>query len=405
MQAIADKAGAKHQDRAVGLSLLSGEGPQGPVQPLAGRDQALLRARQHDRGASFWTAGRALRSRLHGDHRHGAGLAPGHPHLAASPTAATAARSASSTATISRAPASARAPGRPAIAAARACSATRSCSARTTTISPSRRPGEPVLISLDDAETLFHEFGHAIHYFLTDVNYPSFGGTPRDFVEYPSQVHENWVLTPEVLSQLRQALPDRRSRCRRRWSTRSRRRRTFNQGFATVEYLSSALVDMELHMDPNGVVDPDAFERETLARLGMPSEMVMRHRLPQFNHLFSSDAYSAGYYSYLWSETMDADTWAAFEEAGNVWDKATARPLPRDLAVDRQRDRPRRGLSRLPRPRSGRQRPAQEARLPDQIGRGQRPREKAASRSGRRLFRVDRLRRSSARRALRPRAA
>jgi peptidyl-dipeptidase Dcp len=99
--------------------------------------------------------------------------------------------------------------------------------------------------------------------------------------------------------------------------------KTFNQGFATVEYLSSALVDMKLHMKPGGVVDADAVERETLAELGMPREIVMRHRLPQFNHLFSSDAYSAGYYSYLWSETMDSDTWAAFEEKG-VWDKETA---------------------------------------------------------------------------------
>ncbi len=99
---------------------------------------------------------------------------------------------------------------------------------------------------------------------------------------------------------------------------------TFNQGFATVEYLSSAMVDMMLHTDPNGVIDPDAFEREALAEIGMPKEIVMRHRLPQFNHLFSSDSYSAGYYSYLWSETMDADTWAAFEETGNRLDKATA---------------------------------------------------------------------------------
>ncbi|MGS1017350.1 M3 family metallopeptidase [Allosphingosinicella humi] len=184
-------------------------------------------------------------------------------------------------------------------------------------------PGEPVLISLDDAETLFHEFGHAIHYFLSDVYYPSFGGTPRDFVEYPSQVNENWLLTPAVLSKfakhyktgapMPQALLDKIEASSK-----------FNQGFATVEYLSSALVDMALHTDPDGIVDPDAFERDTLAKLGMPKEMAMRHRLPQFNHLFSSDAYSAGYYSYLWSETMDADTWAAFEEVGNVWDKATA---------------------------------------------------------------------------------
>jgi peptidyl-dipeptidase Dcp len=184
-------------------------------------------------------------------------------------------------------------------------------------------PGQPVLISLDDAETLFHEFGHAIHYFLSDVYYPSFGGTPRDFVEYPSQVNENWLLTEPVLSRFAKhyktgqpmpaALIDKIEKAS-----------TFNQGFATVEYLSSAIVDMMLHMDPTGVVDPDRFEREALAKIGMPREMVMRHRLPQFNHLFSSDAYSAGYYSYLWSETMDADTWAAFTEAGNPFDKATA---------------------------------------------------------------------------------
>jgi peptidyl-dipeptidase Dcp len=184
-------------------------------------------------------------------------------------------------------------------------------------------PGEPVLISLDDAETLFHEFGHALHSLLSNVRYPSLGGTPRDFVEYPSQVHENWVMTPEILNRfalhyrtrqpMPQALIDRVQASQR-----------FNQGFATVEYLSSALVDMALHLDPEGNVDPNAFEEQTLTRLGMPQEIVMRHRLPQFNHLFSSDAYSAGYYSYLWSETMDADTWAAFEESGNVWDPATA---------------------------------------------------------------------------------
>jgi peptidyl-dipeptidase Dcp len=193
-------------------------------------------------------------------------------------------------------------------------------------------PGEPVLISLDDAETLFHEFGHAIHYFLSNINYPSFGGTPRDFVEYPSQVHENWVLTPEILNRFarhyrtNQPMPQ-------ALVQRIQQAQTFNQGFATVEYLSSALVDMQLHLRPDGVVDPDAFERETLQRLGMPREIVMRHRLPHFNHLFSSDAYSAGYYSYLWSETMDADTWAAFEEAGNVWDPATARRFAETLLM------------------------------------------------------------------------
>ena len=183
-------------------------------------------------------------------------------------------------------------------------------------------PGEPVLISLDDAETLFHEFGHGIHSLVSNTYYPGLAGTPRDFVEYPSQVNENWLLTREVLDKyarhyktgapMPKALIDKIEAAK-----------TFNQGFATVEYLSSALVDMKLHMDPDGVVDPDKVERETLEQLGMPREMVMRHRLPQFNHLFSSDAYSAGYYSYLWSETMDADTWAAFEEKG-VWDQETA---------------------------------------------------------------------------------
>ena len=183
--------------------------------------------------------------------------------------------------------------------------------------------GQPVLISLDDAETLFHEFGHAIHYYLSDINYPSFGGTPRDFVEYPSQVNENWLLTQPVLSRFAkhyktgQPMPA-------ALIQKIEKASTFNQGFATAEYLSSAMVDMMLHMDPDGVVDPNAFEAQALQKIGMPKELVMRHRLPQFNHLFSSDAYSAGYYSYLWSETMDADTWAAFEEAGNPFDKATA---------------------------------------------------------------------------------
>jgi peptidyl-dipeptidase Dcp len=199
--------------------------------------------------------------------------------------------------------------------------------------------GEPVLISVDDATTLFHEFGHAIHYFLSNTRYPNLAGTPRDFVEYPSQVHENWLLTPEILSRfarhyqtgepMPQALVNRIVQARQ-----------FNQGFETVEYLSSALVDMALHTDPEGQVDPDAFERDALERIGMPREIVMRHRLPQFGHLFSSDAYSAGYYSYLWSETMDADTWAAFEEAGNVWDPATARRFAETLlATGNETDR------------------------------------------------------------------
>jgi peptidyl-dipeptidase Dcp len=183
--------------------------------------------------------------------------------------------------------------------------------------------GQPVLISQDDASTLFHEFGHAIHYLLVDVEYPSLGGSQRDFVEYPSQVNENWLLTRPVLErfakhyQTGQPMPQ-------SLVDKIKKAEKFNQGFATVEYLSSALVDMKLHLDPNGVVDADAIEKTTLAEIGMPKEMVMRHRLPQFGHLFSSDGYSAGYYSYLWSETMDADTWAAFEESGDPFNRAIA---------------------------------------------------------------------------------
>lgn len=176
----------------------------------------------------------------------------------------------------------------------------------------------PVLISLDDAETLFHEFGHALHYLSYRITYPGLGGTPRDYVEYPSQVHEHWVLSRPILDgfmkhvgtgqPMSQALVDKIEAAA-----------TFNQGYATVSYLSSALVDMDLHTRATPPTDIDAFERESLARYGMPKEIVMRHRLPQFNHLFTSDSYSAGYYSYLWSEVMDADTWAYFEESGDVF--------------------------------------------------------------------------------------
>ena len=176
----------------------------------------------------------------------------------------------------------------------------------------------PILISLDDAETMFHEFGHALHTLSSRVTYPALGGTPRDYVEYPSQVHEHWVLSRPIIDgylkhvetgqPMPQSLVDKIEAAA-----------TFNQGYATVSYLSSAMVDMDLHTQATPPTDIDAFERESLARYGMPKEIVMRHRLPQFNHLFTSDAYSAGYYSYLWSEVMDADTWAYFEESGDVF--------------------------------------------------------------------------------------
>ncbi len=185
-------------------------------------------------------------------------------------------------------------------------------------------PGQPLLISLDDAETLFHEFGHALHYLSYNITYPGLGVTPRDYVEYPSQVHEHWVLSRPILDgfmrhvetgePMPQELVD-----------KIEASQTFNQGYATVSYLSSALVDMDLHTRADPPTDIAAFERESLARFGMPKEIVMRHRLPQFNHLFTSDAYSAGYYSYLWSEVMDADTWAFFEESGDVFDPVISR--------------------------------------------------------------------------------
>ena len=184
--------------------------------------------------------------------------------------------------------------------------------------------GEPLLISLDDAETLFHEFGHALHSLNSTVNYPALGGTPRDFVEYPSQVHEHWVLSRPILDgfmkhyQTGEPMPQ-------ALVEKVERASTFNQGYATVSYLSSALVDMDLHTQATPPTDIDAFERDSLARYGMPKEIVMRHRLPQFNHLFTSDAYSAGYYSYLWSEVMDADTWAYFEESGDVFNPEIGR--------------------------------------------------------------------------------
>jgi peptidyl-dipeptidase Dcp len=188
--------------------------------------------------------------------------------------------------------------------------------------------GRPVLISWDDADTLFHEFGHALHGLSSNVRYPSLAGTdvPRDYVEFPSQLLEHWLETPEVLSRFARhyrtgtPLPE-------ALVQKIRKASTFNQGFATVEYLSSALVDMKLHLAGAARIEPRAFERETLAQIGMPREIVMRHRLPQFSHLFSDDGYSAGYYSYLWSDTLTADAYEAFTEAGGPYDKAVAQRL------------------------------------------------------------------------------
>lgn len=190
------------------------------------------------------------------------------------------------------------------------------------------RPGEPVLISWDDATTLFHEFGHALHGLLSSVNYPSLAGTnvARDFVEFPSQLLEHWLSTPEVLERF--ALHFKTGRpIPKELVARLERAATFNEGFRTVEFLASALVDMKLHLAGDRPIDPAQFEREALAELGMPREIVMRHRTPHFLHLFGGDGYSAAYYSYLWADTLTADAWESFTEAGSPWDKTVARRL------------------------------------------------------------------------------
>ena len=188
--------------------------------------------------------------------------------------------------------------------------------------------GEPVLISWDDAVTLFHEFGHALHGLRSDVTYRSQAGTnvARDYVEFPSQLLEHWLSTPEVLNRFAlhyetgEPMPQ-------ELLEKIERAETFNEGFATVEYLASALVDMKLHLAGRQPIDPDRFEQETLAELGMPAELVMRHRMPQFMHIFSSDSYSAGYYSYLWSDALTADAAELFEEAGSFYDPEIAQQL------------------------------------------------------------------------------
>ena len=190
-------------------------------------------------------------------------------------------------------------------------------------------PGEPVLVSWSDATTLFHEFGHALHGLSSSVTYPGLAGTAvvRDYVEFPSQLLEQWLPTPEVLDRFArhfrtgEAMP-------RALVERLERASKFNKGFENVEYLSSALVDMRMHLDPaKAAADVSAFERDALAAIGMPRQIVMRHRLPHFGHLFEGDAYSAGYYSYLWADALSADAFEAFTEAGSPYDKSVARRL------------------------------------------------------------------------------
>jgi peptidyl-dipeptidase Dcp len=193
--------------------------------------------------------------------------------------------------------------------------------------------GEPVLITMDDARTLFHEFGHALHGMLSDVTYPSISGTSvyRDFVELPSQLYEHWLRVPQVIQRfavhhrtgeaIPQALLD-----------KLRAAEKFNKGFANVEFTASALVDMAFHAldaERAAQIDPVEFQAAILAELEMPAAIVMRHATPHFGHVFAGDGYAAGYYSYMWSGVLDADAFRAFEEAGDAFDAATAAKLRR----------------------------------------------------------------------------
>ena len=189
--------------------------------------------------------------------------------------------------------------------------------------------GEPALLSFDDARTLFHEFGHGLHGLLSDVTYPLLAGTgvSSDFVELPSQLYEHWLEVPEILQKYARhaatSEPMPKALLDRLLATR-----TFNQGFATVEYTACALLDLDIHALPGSAkLDVSQFERDDLARIAMPAEIVMRHRLPHFQHLFSGGGYAAGYYSYMWSEVLDADAFEAFQETGNAFDPATAKRL------------------------------------------------------------------------------
>jgi peptidyl-dipeptidase Dcp len=200
--------------------------------------------------------------------------------------------------------------------------------------------GEPTLLSFDDARTLFHEFGHGLHALLSRVRYRSQSGTAvrRDFVEFPSQIFEHWMSAPETLRKYArhyrtgEPIPEELLR-------RLSAARTFNQGFATVEYTASALIDLELHREAAPeTLDVTQFEREFVERTGVPKEIGLRHRLPHFQHLFAGGGYAAGYYAYLWAEVLEADGFAAFEEAGDVFDPELAARLKEIYSAGDTRD-------------------------------------------------------------------
>jgi peptidyl-dipeptidase Dcp len=191
------------------------------------------------------------------------------------------------------------------------------------------KPGEPCLISWTDAVTLFHEFGHGLHGLNSSVTYPSLAGTAvlRDFVELPSQLFEHWLPTRELLGRFAvhyktgQPMPP-------ELVDKVLKADTFHQGFKTVEYLSNALLDLKAHLQGAEPIDAAEFERTALEEIGMPHQIVLRHRLPHFSHMFSSEGYAAGYYNYIWADTLSADAAEAFAEApGGFYDKALADKL------------------------------------------------------------------------------
>ncbi len=188
------------------------------------------------------------------------------------------------------------------------------------------KPGEAILISWDDANTMFHEFGHALHGLNSNVNYPTLAGTntKRDFVEFPSQVNERWLMTNEVLNKF--ALHYKTGKpMPAELIAKIRKAKTFNEGFITTEYLASAIYDMKIHLaaTQDKTIDPDKFEKETMTEIKCPKEIVMRHRPTAFGHIFADDGYSAGYYAYIWADTMSADASEAFVEAGGFYDRKT----------------------------------------------------------------------------------
>lgn len=196
-------------------------------------------------------------------------------------------------------------------------------------------PGEPVLVSWDDAETFFHEFGHALHFLSANVEYPTLNGGVRDYTEFQSQLLERWLSTDKVINQFlrhhetNEVIPE-------ALVAKIKKASTFNQGFGTTEFLASAIMDMKYHTTDPDKIDPAKFEKETLKELNMPEEIVMRHRTPHFGHVFSGEGYASGYYGYLWADVLTADAAEAFAEAEDgFYDKEVARKLVKYLFAPR----------------------------------------------------------------------